>query len=96
MVLLKYQHDFTAKESQANKNGHMMNGRFFGGTQVEAYVVEGKVRFKKSGASAAAALQDDGAGWEAEAGKDDEAQRLDKFGAWLEREKEAAKETADS
>ncbi|EGD98229.1 nuclear mRNA splicing factor-associated protein [Trichophyton tonsurans CBS 112818] len=74
----------------------MMNGRFFGGTQVEAYVVEGKVRFKKSGASAAAALQDDGAGWEAEAGKDDEAQRLDKFGAWLEREKEAAKETADS
>ncbi|DAA73531.1 TPA_exp: Uncharacterized protein A8136_4712 [Trichophyton benhamiae CBS 112371] len=74
----------------------MMNGRFFGGTQVEAYVVEGKVRFKKSGASAAAALQDDGAGWEAEAGKDDEAQRLDKFGAWLEREKEATKKAVDS
>ncbi|OAL67144.1 nuclear mRNA splicing factor-associated protein [Trichophyton rubrum] len=73
----------------------MMNGRFFGGTQVEAYVVDGKVRFKKSGASAAAALQDDGAGWEAEASKDDEAQRLDKFGAWLERE-EATKKTADS
>lgn len=93
--MLKYQHDFTAIERRANNNCQMMNGRFFGGTQVEAYVVDGKVRFKKSGASAAAALQDDGAGWEAEASKDDEAQRLDKFGAWLERE-EATKKTADS
>ncbi|KAM5458162.1 hypothetical protein MaudCBS49596_000074 [Microsporum audouinii] len=71
----------------------MMNGRFFGGTKVEAYIAEGKVRFKKSGASAAAALQDDGAGWEADNGKDDEAQRLDKFGAWLEQEKGETKTT---
>ncbi|KAK2858372.1 hypothetical protein FQN49_004803 [Arthroderma sp. PD_2] len=69
----------------------VMNGRFFGGTQVEAYIIEGKVRFKKSGASAAAALADDGAGWEAEGAKDDDSKRLDKFGAWLEKEKEESK-----
>lgn len=64
----------------------MMNGRFFAGTQVVAYIADGRERFKKSGASQAAALEDDGVGWEGEQAADEEAKRLDKFGSWLEKE----------
>lgn len=49
-----------------------MNGRFFGGMKVEAYLYDGNERFKKSGK--ATAKEDD----------KDEAERLDKFGDWLE------------
>ena len=66
----------------------MMNGRFFSGTRVEAYIADGRERFKKTNEKKAGiieSLDDDGAGWEAKPTReDDEAQRLDKFGSWLE------------
>ena len=59
-----------------------MDGRYFGGTRVEAYVANGSERFKKSN-ERRAALED-----LAERGLDaedsDEEQRLDEFGTWLE------------
>lgn len=59
-----------------------MDGRFFGGTRVEAYVSEGREKFKKTN-ERRAALED-----MAERGIDaedkDEQQRLNEFGNWLE------------
>lgn len=67
-----------------------MNGRFFAGTRVDAYIADGQERFKKTNEKKAGiieSLNDDGAGWEAEpTGGEGEAQRLDKFGSWLEKE----------
>ncbi|KAK2750315.1 hypothetical protein FQN57_003795 [Myotisia sp. PD_48] len=65
----------------------MMRGRFFGGTQVEAYISDGQERFRKSGAKQAIDLEDGGEGWEVEQQNNDEAKRLDQFGSWLEKEK---------
>lgn len=66
----------------------MMDGRYFGGTRVEAYMADGKERFRKTNekkAAILAAADDDGTGWEG--GKEDEeAKRLDEFGSWLEGE----------
>jgi HIV Tat-specific factor 1 len=47
----------------------VMDGRYFSGTRVEAYIADGSERFRKSN--------------EKNTG-DDESQRLDKFGSWLE------------
>lgn len=59
-----------------------MDGRFFGGTRVEAYTSDGKEKFKKSNEKRAA-LED-----MAERGLDaedtEEKERLDEFGTWLE------------
>lgn len=64
-----------------------MNGRFFGGTKVEAYIADGTEKFKKTGEKTAA-LESEGEG-------EEEAERLDKFGSWLEQQK-AAKETQEA
>ena len=47
-----------------------MNGRYFSQQKIEAYIYDGKEKFKKSGKKAG----DD----------DDEDARLDDFGDWLE------------
>ena len=69
----------------------MMDGRFFSGTRVEAYIANGTEKFKKSNAKRDAALavvDDNDEGWEVEGQAGDEAKRLDKFGSWLEGEVE--------
>ena len=58
-----------------------MDGRFFAGTRVEAYVADGSEKFKKTNEKRAALLAD-AAGGDA----DEESARLDKFGSWLESE----------
>lgn len=63
----------------------MMNGRFFDGTQVEAYIADGRERFRKT-KTKSHDYEDDGAGWEVE-GDNEESQRLEKFGSWIEGEK---------
>lgn len=50
----------------------MMKGRFFGGTQVDAYIADGRERFRKS--NKGVSLDDEGS----------EDERLNKFGSWLE------------
>lgn len=57
-----------------------MDGRFFSGTRVDAYIADGSERFKKTNEKRAV-LEDaeDGSG-----SGDDEAKRLDEFGSWLE------------
>ena len=63
-----------------------MNGRFFDGTQVVAYVSTGNEKFAKSNESKLDVDVDEVEG----ADKDtEEKKRLDKFGSWLE---ESAKE----
>lgn len=64
----------------------MMDGRFFSGTRVEAYISDGSERFKKTNEKRAA-LED-----MAENGLDadqDEYRRLDEFGSWLESQRES-------
>ncbi|EEP81077.1 conserved hypothetical protein [Uncinocarpus reesii 1704] len=62
----------------------MMNGRFFGGTKVEAYIADGRERFRKSN-DKSYDYEDDGAGWEASY-DDEESKRLEKFSSWIENE----------
>lgn len=62
-----------------------MDGRFFAGTRVDAYIADGSEKFKKTNAKRdefLASLE------EAEEGNNEghEADRLDKFGSWLESE----------
>lgn len=59
-----------------------MDGRFFGGTRVEAYVSAGKEKFKKSNEKRAALEDMAERGIDAE--DEEEDQRLDEFGTWLE------------
>lgn len=49
-----------------------MEGRFFGGQKVEAYLFDGTQKFKK--ATSKQIVEDN----------KDEAQRLEKYGSWLE------------
>ncbi|KAL4916209.1 hypothetical protein BDW62DRAFT_186641 [Aspergillus aurantiobrunneus] len=60
----------------------LMNGRFFGGTAVEAYIADGSERFRKSNEKRAALEDLAEKGFDAE--DEDENQRLDEFGTWLE------------
>ena len=53
----------------------VMNGRYFSGVQVEAYIDRGGEKFKKS-TEKRSALEDDE--------DEEENQRLDQFGNWLE------------
>ncbi|KAI5283149.1 hypothetical protein KEM54_002362 [Ascosphaera aggregata] len=62
-----------------------MNGRFFGGTQIEAYIPSGEVKFRKTGKKAID-IDDLGEGWEVNKDEDDEGQRLEKFSSWIERD----------
>ena len=53
-----------------------MDGRFFSGTKVEAYIADGSERFQKSsGKKLQLGDEEDG---------NEEGQRLDQFGSWLE------------
>lgn len=62
-----------------------MNGRFFSGQTVEAYIADGNEKFKKSSEKKGVSGL--------EGGEDgDEGKRLDEFGSWLEGEKVAAAE----
>ncbi|KAL2358960.1 hypothetical protein RJZ56_008214 [Blastomyces dermatitidis] len=64
-----------------------MNGRFFSGTRVVAYIADGSERFKKSSSKQAAAgttLANVEAEEDSEQVDEEEAERLDKFGSWLE------------
>lgn len=60
----------------------MMDGRYFGGTRVEAYISGGKEKFKKSDDKRAALEDMAERGMEAQ--DNEEQQRLDEFGTWLE------------
>lgn len=60
----------------------VMDGRYFGGTRVEAYVSDGKEKFKKSNEKRAALEDMAERGFDAE--HDEEKERLDEFGTWLE------------
>ncbi len=53
-----------------------MDGRFFSGTKVEAYIADGSERFQKSNVKKLQ-LGDEEDG-------NEEGQRLDQFGSWLE------------
>ncbi|PCG89408.1 Nucleotide-binding, alpha-beta plait [Penicillium occitanis (nom. inval.)] len=61
-----------------------MGGRFFGGTQVVAYIADGSEKFKKTNEKRAA-LEDLAEGRDA----DEEADRLEGFGSWLENQHES-------
>ena len=52
----------------------VMDGRYFSGTRVEAYIADGTEKFKKT--SEKKTIHDEG--------DDDESKRLDRFGSWLE------------
>ncbi|KKZ68565.1 hypothetical protein EMCG_01013 [[Emmonsia] crescens] len=76
-----------ADVESANICVQKMDGRFFSGTRVVAYIADGSEKFKKSSSKHADAL----AGVvDAEEGSEqigeEEAERLDRFGSWLERE----------
>ncbi|RAK78274.1 U2 snRNP complex subunit CUS2 [Aspergillus fijiensis CBS 313.89] len=60
----------------------MMDGRYFAGTRVEAYISDGKERFKKTNEKRAALEDLAEKGLDAE--DSEEEQRLDEFGTWLE------------
>jgi HIV Tat-specific factor 1 len=60
----------------------LMNGRFFGGIAVVAYISDGSERFRKTNEKRAALEDLAEKGLDAE--DDDEQQRLDEFGTWLE------------
>lgn len=62
-----------------------MDGRFFAGTKVEAYIADRNEKFKKSSESKFDMEGKEG-GADADAEADDEGRRLDKFGSWLEEE----------
>lgn len=47
-----------------------MNGRFFGGQKVEAYIFDGEEKFKKNSSR--------------EVNQEVEKERLERFGTWLE------------
>lgn len=73
----------TCLDSANDRALQLMDGRYFAGTRVEAYISDGSERFKKSNEKRAA-LED-----LAERGLDadedeEEKQRLDEFGTWLE------------
>ncbi|KAE8355564.1 hypothetical protein BDV28DRAFT_128687 [Aspergillus coremiiformis] len=61
----------------------LMDGRYFAGTRVEAYISDGSERFKKTNKKRAALEDLAERGFDADE-DEDEAQRLDEFGTWLE------------
>ncbi|KAJ5717012.1 hypothetical protein N7488_002658 [Penicillium malachiteum] len=65
-----------------------MDGRFFGGTRVEAYISQGREKFKKTNERRAALEDMAEHGLDAE--DEEEEERLNQFGNWLEKE-DAAK-----
>ncbi|OKL60040.1 hypothetical protein UA08_04530 [Talaromyces atroroseus] len=68
-----------------------MGGRYFGGTQVVAYISDGSEKFKKTNEKRAA-LEDLAEGRD----PDDEAERLEVFGSWLENQRESERVVENS
>lgn len=62
---------------RADRDSQLMDGRYFSGTRVEAYIADGSEKFKKS-SERKLQLGEDGE----EEGE--ESKRLDEFGSWLE------------
>ena len=60
----------------------VMDGRFFGGTRVDAYISDGREKFRKTNEKRAALEDMAERGIDAE--DEDEMRRLDEFGTWLE------------
>ena len=60
----------------------VMDGRFFGGTRVEAYISDGREKFRKTNEKRAALEDMAERGIDAE--DEEEQRRLDEFGTWLE------------
>ncbi|KAL8722424.1 MAG: hypothetical protein Q9225_001103 [Loekoesia sp. 1 TL-2023] len=82
VVLFDKEPDGVASVRFSNAEGaracvRVMDGRFFSGTRVEAYIADGSEKFKKS-SEKKLQLEDEG-----EEG-DEEGKRLDQFGSWLE------------
>ncbi|KAE8144955.1 hypothetical protein BDV25DRAFT_165683 [Aspergillus avenaceus] len=72
------------QEPEAAKNCvKVMDGRYFGGTRVDAYIADGSERFKKTNEKRAALEDLAEKGFDADE-DEEEAQRLDEFGTWLE------------
>ena len=75
-------------------NQQFLNGRFFSGTTIEASISTGRERFKKSNEKRLGVEVDEqegiektvSAGGGGRGGRDEESERLDKFGNWLEGE----------
>ncbi|KAF9890273.1 hypothetical protein FE257_006187 [Aspergillus nanangensis] len=65
-----------------------MDGRYFGGTRVEAYISDGNEKFKKTNEKRAALEELAEKGMDAD---EEEEQRLDEFGTWLESSNTAEK-----
>ncbi|KAJ5682258.1 nuclear mRNA splicing factor-associated protein [Penicillium macrosclerotiorum] len=80
-----------ADPSAARQCVKVMDGRYFGGTRVEAYVSQEREKFKKTNARRAAL--EDMAERGLDASDEEEERRLDEFGSWLERS-EAGKDGA--
>ena len=59
-----------------------MNGRYFAGTRVDAYITDGKDKFKKTNEKREAL--EDMAERGIDAQDEEEQGRLDEFGTWLE------------
>ena len=57
-----------------------MDGRYFSGTRVEAYIADGSEKFKKTNEKKLDLGVEDDEG-------DEEGRRLDQFGSWLEEER---------
>ena len=60
----------------------LMDGRFFSGQRLEAYIADGNEKFKRSSEKKGAAIGED------DDDADEEGKRLDEFGKWLEEGKE--------
>jgi HIV Tat-specific factor 1 len=75
-----------ADPESARQCVEVMDGRFFGGTRIEAYVSEGREKFKKTNERRAALeeMAERGTIYDVD---EEEEQRLDEFGNWLEEQK---------
>ncbi|KAL8736854.1 MAG: hypothetical protein Q9181_002269 [Wetmoreana brouardii] len=88
VVLFDKETDGVASVRFSNADGakacvRLMDGRFFSGTRVEAYIADGSEKFKKSTSSEKKlSLGDDDDDDEGE--EEEEGKRLDQFGTWLE------------
>ncbi|KAI9777808.1 MAG: hypothetical protein M1816_004408 [Peltula sp. TS41687] len=83
VVLFDREEDGVASVRYANAEAaaacvRMMDGRFFSGTRVEAYIANGSEKFKKSKEKKVGLFDDD------DQEGDTENKRLDQFGSWLE------------
>ncbi|KAI4114645.1 MAG: hypothetical protein LQ338_007973 [Usnochroma carphineum] len=89
VVLFDREPDGVASVRFSNAEGaracvRVMDGRFFSGTRVEAYVADGSERFKKSGGGEKKVSFDNDDEEEEGGERNEEGKRLDQFGSWLE------------